>query len=336
MAKRQKKPTEDHSNDWLNTYSDMVTLLLTFFVLLYASSTIDPVKWQYIYQAFQSRGQYINEFVDSPDEENEEGSYVSNENPTQQGADGEKPQSFDQLYVYLSDYVQQNNLEGVMSVDKGSNHITIRFDNSVFFDGNSAILKRAGMEILDGISPGIKAVNHAIQRLTVSGYVAQGTSLVDDWDLSSARACSVLKYLEHLQTVSKEQFMAQGCGPNNPIADNATEEGRAKNRRVELQILKNDIDFQNPEIMRDILMHGFGLGSEMYDPDNANTDDKTKLPSNAAQSVIDTIKDKFVNNNFSYDSTGSYAGPVMPSDVESFYVSESSETGSASQSGSSE
>ena len=51
MAKLEKKAKEDHSNDWLSTYGDMVTLLLTFFVLLYASSSQDEQKFQYIYQA---------------------------------------------------------------------------------------------------------------------------------------------------------------------------------------------------------------------------------------------------------------------------------------------
>ena len=66
MAKIEKKAKEDHSNDWLSTYGDMVTLLLTFFVLLYASSSQDEQKFQYIYQAFTSHGKYLNEYVDSP------------------------------------------------------------------------------------------------------------------------------------------------------------------------------------------------------------------------------------------------------------------------------
>ena len=134
MAKRQKKFEEDHSNDWLNTYADMVTLLLTFFVMLYASSSIDDQKWQYIYQAFQSRGKFLNEYVRSPDPVAENGEGVTDDNPNTNGGDGEMPQSFDKLYVFLSEYVEENDLSDQIAVDQGAAHITIRFDDDIFFD----------------------------------------------------------------------------------------------------------------------------------------------------------------------------------------------------------
>ena len=120
MAKINKKPKEDHSNDWLSTYGDMVTLLLTFFVLLYASSSQDDQKFQYIYQAFTSHGKYLNQYVDSPNPVPEDGEGTVSEKPDSNGGQGNLPQSFDQLYQYMSQYVSENNLEQSISLDSGA------------------------------------------------------------------------------------------------------------------------------------------------------------------------------------------------------------------------
>ncbi len=322
MAKLQKKPQENHDNDWLNTYADMVTLLLTFFVLLYASSSLDEQKWQYIYQAFQSHGKYLNEYIDSPDKTADEGDFITEEEPTHGGGDGEMPQSFDRLYTYLSDYVSQNNLAESIFVEKGAAHIYIRFDNGVFFDGNSSALKESGKAVIDGFVPALKASKDFIQRCTVSGHTAQGISEINDWDLSSARACSVVKYLEFRAALDSNQFMVQGCGPTQPIADNSTDEGRAMNRRVEMVILKNDFDANDPETIKDILEHDYGITTEDYDPGATDTED-TKLPNDAAQSVIDNIESLFPSSG----ATGNegFIGPFVPSEFESFIITETAD-----------
>lgn len=314
MAKLQKKPQEDHSNDWLATYSDMVTLLLTFFVMLYASSSLDEQKWQFIYQAFQSRGKFLNEYIDHPNHTTDEGNYVTNENPSQAGGEGTMPQSFDRLYQYLSEFVEENELSDSVSVSKDSAHIYIRFDSNVFFDGNSAVLKPAGQEIIDGISPGIKAVKSSIKLVTVSGHTAQGVSAINDWDLSGERAASVVKYMEFKKTLDSEQFRTKGAGPHEPVADNSTDEGRAKNRRVEMVILRNDLDFTDPEVVKDILKHDYNLFTEQIDPDDQSGEDG-KLPNDSAQGIINSLESLFPSQG---EGGTSSEGPFVFDEFESF------------------
>ncbi|MGN0650706.1 MAG: flagellar motor protein MotB [Oscillospiraceae bacterium] len=327
LAKLQKKPAEDHSNDWLSTYSDMVTLLLTFFVMLYASSSVDEQKWQYIYQAFQSRGKYLNEYVDSPNPNATEGSYITDNDPEYSGGDGELPQSFDTLYQYLTDYVSQNNLASSISVDKGAAHITIRFANSVFFDGNSAVLKQSGKDVINGIAPGIKAVQNAIQRVTISGHTAQVLvpSEINDFELSSDRAVSVVKFMDYTKVVSTEKFRTKGCGYSEPIADNSTEDGRAKNRRVEIEIIKSNLDMTDPAVVQDILAHDWKLPTNQFDPDAENTNPTPeKLPGDAAQSIIDNIESMFPADSTSFGNL--FIGPVVPSDYEQFIAVEAEDS----------
>lgn len=332
MAKIQKKPEEDHSNDWLNTYADMVTLLLTFFVMLYASSSIDEQKWQYIYQAFQSRGKYLNEYIDHPNHTIDEGSYVSSESPTQAGGDGTMPQSFDELYQYLSEYVEENELSDAVSVTQDAAHIYIKFDSDVFFEGNSAVLRQEGMDIINGISPGLTAVSDSIQLVTVSGHTAVGYSAVNDWDLSSGRASSVVKYMEYREVLDRSQFRTQGDGPNKPVADNSTEEGRAQNRRVELVILRNDFDETDPEVVKDILKHDYGLFSEQVDPDGME-EEPTKLPSDSAQGIINSIETLFPSDSSTGMTQNTATGPIVYDEFESFIKSDDAEgAGSAADS----
>ena len=320
MAKIAKKAQEDHSNDWLSTYSDMVTLLLTFFVMLYASSSTDDQKWQYIYQAFQSHGKYLNEYVDSPSPTIDEGDVTVSEEPETNGGEGNLPQSFDQLYHYITQYINENNLETSVSVENGAAHLNIRFDNNVFFEPNSAVLTQAGKDMLNGIAPGITAVKSSIRTCTVSGHTAKAISEINDWDLSSDRAVSVVKYMDFTKVLDTEQFRTKGCGYTEPIADNDTEEGRAQNRRVEMVLLKNDVDFTDPEVWKDILKYDYGIDLDNYDPDGTKTEPE-KVPNDYAQAVIDRLDEMYPDTG----SGGLILGPAIPGDYDSFIISAEAE-----------
>ncbi|MBE6901923.1 MAG: flagellar motor protein [Ruminococcaceae bacterium] len=319
MAKIEKKPKENHDNDWLATYSDMVTLLLTFFVMLYASSSLDEQKWQYIYQAFQSRGKYLNEYVDQPEHTTDEGNYIKDEEPQGTEGSGELPQSFDQLYVYLSEYIEDEELSDAMSASKDSAHIYIRFNSGVFFEGNSSKLTTEGQQIINGICPALKAVKKSIQTVTVGGHTAVGISDVNDWDLSAGRASSVTKYLEFKAVLDSEQLRLKAAGPHEPVGDNNTEAGRAENRRVELVILKNDLDLTDEKVVQDILGHDFGLSADQVDPDK-HGDDEGKLPNDSAQGVINNIESLFPSGGTV--STNDGVGPFVYDDFENFIKAE--------------
>lgn len=297
MAKMPPKQESDNSGEWLNTYADMVTLLLTFFVLLFASSNLDESKMQYILQAFQSRGNIINTIVGDQDPTAEKGN-GNTDNATNVGGEGTMPQSFEELYQYLADYVDENNLSDRISFESGAAHLTIRFDNSVFFDGNSYILKPEGRAVLDGISPGIKAIQKSIQTATVSGHTSYTepirNSVINDWWLSSQRALSVVNYLndENHMTMDENKYRIKGVGYAEPIADNDTLEGQQKNRRVEIMMLKSNLDITNKDVIKDILEHDFGLISNPFDVDQPPAD-ITTLPVGSADRIIAFIDSKF-------------------------------------------
>ena len=297
MAKQRQKVEEDHSGDWLNTYADMVTLLLTFFVLLFACSNMDETKIQYIFQAFQVRGRYVNTIIAKPNDTsiNDDGGN-SDTTANQDGGEGEMPQSFDELYQYLSDYIDENELGESMSVEQGAAHITIRFNDSVFFDGDSYRLKAEGREVLDGFIPALKATNPFIQSVIVSGHTAYVPNpTMNVYMLSSMRAVSVQEYLGIKNTVDDSKYATYGYGPNKPIADNTTADGKQKNRRVELIIQRNqaELDLNDPEVIRDMLEHQYNISNNKYNPLDPEPVDPEKLPEGSADKIVAEIEQTF-------------------------------------------
>lgn len=302
MAKLPPKKSEDSTGEWLNTYADMVTLLLTFFVLLFACSNLDETKLQYVFQEFKARGRYVNPIVMERDPAAEAEGGTTDTSPDD-GSSGSMPQNLDDLVAYLSEFIDNNDLSQSVSVEQGKTHIKIRFNSSVLFDGDSSYLKPEGREMLDHIIPAIRAVKGAIARSTVSGHTSVGTSLVNDWNLSALRAVSVINYLEQQKMLEPEKFRGSFCGPYEP----EDPDNPPVNRRVEILLLKNELDFTDIKVLQDILQHDYNLNTGMFDPDNHTPDNESNLPPEAVDKIINFINEKFpgdVTNVGTYGPTG--------------------------------
>lgn len=324
MAKKKVKIIHTGVDEWMSTYGDMVTLLMCFFVLLYAASTPDETKFQYIFQSFNSQGQYINPFVMEQIDDGElkaanDGNTdvpVSNgDKGTQSNAEKDSlglPNNFDELFAWASKAISESEFSDAISVSQtSSGRINIRFDNAIMFDGDSAVLKDSGKKALRTVMPGIKAIGNYIKSIRVQGHTADvGFSAVNDWDLSAARACSVTKYMDFNVIVDSNKYVAEGRAQYDPIADNSTEEGRAQNRRVELVITRNEIAAEDTQIIQDMLMYDYGI-----EYSHADIIDRTDIyggtSDDTVQQIIDGLDGKYsgVSDGGSSDSSD-YVGPV--------------------------
>ncbi len=306
MAKQMPKKAEENTGEWLNTYADMVTLLLTFFVLLFCCSNLDETKMQLIFQAFKSRGQYLNDAIKDQDIMAQEDAGGVTDAAEPGGGDGTLPESFEELYMYLADYIAEADLSESVSIEEGAAHMTIRFDNSVFFDGDSYILKPEGRKILDGIIPGIRAMHKKFYSATISGHTAMAVSAADHFQLSALRASSVQLHLDRNETFDLSQYRIKGSGPNEPLPDNTDP---AKERRVELTMVKNELDPTDMDVILDILNHDFSVGADAFDPDKHNGGDPQNLPDGAPDKIIGVITDKL-------GGTGTQVGTFGPTEVD--------------------
>lgn len=318
MAKKKERSKID-PNGWMNTYSDMVTLLMCFFVMLYAASTPDEVKWQFIFQNFTSSGKYINPFVldkdpnrtNNPDDEDGNSPIPPGEveDPDDNHV-GNTPAHFNELAGWLTGKAESSEYADDISVMvSSSGSVTIRFKDGVLFNPNSAELTDRGRRELNRFLPGISALKQYIGKLQVSGHTAKALSEVNDWDLSGARASSVLKFVEWKRTVDSEIMTGEFCGPNRPIADNNTEEGRSQNRRVEITIIRNNNNTISNATMQDILKYDHGV--ILSGPGSGGNDVKDQI-----SQIIDNIEHKYGTNvDEDGNVVGNESGPSIPGEI---------------------
>ena len=233
---------------WMDTYGDMVTLLLCFFVLLYSMSTIDQQKWVQLVQSFNPDA--IHEITENKGNNGQiadpttpvDGDQSENNVTTQQQVD----QALEQLYLDLQMYVAQQGAAENISVTKGGGYVFISFNDAVFFDGDSYVLRSDGEEVLNDVGEIIRKAAPAIDELRVLGHTAQGdpnkpNNPSTDRFLASNRATVVLVYLQEMDILDPARMISMGYGQFRPVAENDTREGRAKNRRVELIVTGLDI-----------------------------------------------------------------------------------------------
>lgn len=245
MAK--KKRDEGSAYNWMDTYGDMVTLLLTFFVMLFSMSSVNEEKWEMLLRAFTAKGNETQQLVLSPEGEGDDiatNQGEASKDPAEVDLES-LPTSFDELFEFIKAYVEQNNMEGTVTVEKsGDNSIYIRFQDYIFFEPDRAVLLPGSIDILSFMGNCLKAVEDQVLMTRVNGHTADpgiDNYSVSDRELSSDRANSVIEYFENISKVDSKKLMSQGYGKNFPIAENTTAEGRQRNRRVEMLILSNEI-----------------------------------------------------------------------------------------------
>lgn len=271
MAKKRQS-SEEEGGSWMDTYGDMITLVLTFFVLLYSMSSMDQSKWQYLAAALSKaevqkpQAQVLNE----PNYDNDPNAIYDNAVPEVQ--DAADIVDFEDFYLYLKQVVVSNQLQDSVSVSMSNTGVYMRFRDNVFFAGDSDVLLDEGKYILEIISDGIRSVNERIYAVKVSGHTAgAANSDVNEWTLSTGRANSVINYMLGLDACDPDKFSSAGYGKYRPVDENDTEAGRRQNRRVEIIFVRNDVDFTDPEVVNELLQLEYGVGFVQPTDENGGT-----------------------------------------------------------------
>ena len=248
MARKKIRDSDDGGASWLVTYSDMVTLLLTFFIMLYAMSTIDAQKYAAIVASFSKEMNPEAYYQQMEAEKAEEEIIDSNIEP-------EEIDDIDVLYTLLKQYIDENEFSNQVQLIKSKEYVFIRFSDSVTFRGYSDILEQRGKGVLDVLAEGLVLVDEYIEEVIIAGHTAKVEYDMTDIDrsLSTNRANVVLKYLENKDVIDPSKYLAIGYGLYSPIADNSTSEGRAKNRRVEIYISRKGYPISYTKIIQDTI-----------------------------------------------------------------------------------
>ena len=241
---KKKKSSGGGGANWMDTYGDMVTLLLCFFVLLYSMSTITEDKWKALVLSFNPDAQKTVTETDgnkgpSADMEDEGGE--TKVPPVDSETQEEIDDMIESLYASLQQYSQEEGMENTLSVEKDDGKIYLKFNETAFFNGDSAVLREDARQVLYRVCGILNNVADAVEEIRVQGHTAQGTADSPiaprvDRTLSSQRATEVVIFLQQNSLLHPSRLVSEGFGQWRPVNSNATSETRADNRRVEMII----------------------------------------------------------------------------------------------------
>lgn len=234
--KKKKKEGVKGAN-WMDTYGDMVTLLLTFFVLLYSFSSIDSNKWESLVAALSGNKSVLSEKNTVPDVEYSDQAIEEEE----LSSDGEvSVENAEELYQKIKEYIEENGLTEDVAASRNGDEVRIRFTSTVLFDLGRAEIKPEGFNILNDVAYALGEYSNTIEMVRIEGHTdnlpISTKEYPSNWELSTARAVNVLKYLIENNGLPANILSAVGYGEYHPFADNSTEEGRRINRRVDFVI----------------------------------------------------------------------------------------------------
>ncbi len=260
------------SGTWLNTYADMVTLLLTFFAVLISMSAVNQDKFNAFIRSFSSLPpEVIEEIINGgPDDEGIKDGEIGEEEVT----------AMQELYKYIKAYVEENDAEGLVEMSSTDDVVYIRFNSSLLFYPDSYQLTPESYPTLSFIGNAITEFEDKIRTVNITGHTADpenGELRSSGWMLSGERASTVASYFEYDKGFDPTKLVILGYGKHYPVADNTDYEAKKLNRRVELIIVGNnssanfDIYDSLAQVYAEAGVHEDTAGMDLFDTDGDGT-----------------------------------------------------------------
>lgn len=276
MAKRKQETPPPGSPAWMATFSDLMNLLLCFFVLLFAMSNVDENKWEQVVASMSSAFSILDGGAtaigdgilvsNGVSQLNELSEYINSMGATADSdVDSEKVEKFEfsgevedkeqyealsdamedynlkeneQLAEMIAEAVNESNMNDQIEVSFTAQYVLLSLKGALLFDSGKAQLRDASEMVM--LKVGVLLEKYAQSTIEIEGHTdnipISTSKFANNNELSSARALAVFDYLMENTSLDPAQIKHSGRGEYVPVADNSTEEGRAKNRRVEIKI----------------------------------------------------------------------------------------------------
>ena len=236
VGRRHARPRERSSGHgggsggrWLVSYADFVTLMFGFFLILWASASQDPVKFQELAEAFQ-RAFNSGAMLGQPHSGQilgKGGRLAPNE-----------VSSFQRVSETVGDLVAQLNLADQLGIGMRREGLVITLSSTLAFEPGAADLSPRAKDVLARLAP---SLDGAPGRIRVEGHTdnvpIQTREFPSNWELSNARAGSVTRFLSETMGIPGDKFEVAGYAEYRPLVPNDTRENRGTNRRVEIVLL---------------------------------------------------------------------------------------------------
>ena len=233
--RRKKKCPPEGAPEWMTTYGDMVTLLLTFFVMMYTTATVDGAKIQLILAAFNGLGLRSGGTTLQAT-----GQLADMGNTVMSLPSAQKGRALDEARKKAVSMFQPEIKTKKVQVKEDERGLVISLAADAFFEPASAEVRieesRDVLERVSNLLISMEGYKFRIEGHTDSTPTDPQGQWRTNWELSTARATNVLHYLVDFG-VSEENFQVAGFADTVPIASEETEEGRSYNRRVDIIVL---------------------------------------------------------------------------------------------------
>lgn len=251
MSKNHKRKSQNDTGGgggapaWMATFSDMMTLLLTFFILLYSISSVDAVKFKSISESLQSvlMGEKSSSIIEEDgtvqdiplNESNFEEDEIPNDVLPEDTLVDEETLA---MYERVEEYVTEKGLMADVTVSLNENGVFVNIKEAILFEPGKAALISGGQELLNSLEGLFLQFEN---KIVVEGHtdnVTQSSAMYpSNWELSSGRAIQVVRYLSEVKAVPNTRLSAVAYGEYRPLVPNDTPQNRALNRRVNLLII---------------------------------------------------------------------------------------------------
>ncbi len=268
MAKKKKKDSGGGTANWMNTFADLMNLLLCFFVLLFSMSSVDADKFEALVQSLehsfsilpqggssigdgqmvaagvnqlQLLDQFYKEATNSSSEEEGEDNEAEEDNPEQalkqEMAEAGLKES-EEMAEQIEKMLEEQRIADQVELDSNAQFVRLTLNGALLFDSGQSKIREDALPLVDKLSLILENYNSSL--IDIEGHtdnVPISNERYENNDVLSAyRAFSVKDYVLGKTTLEAGKINATGCGEYNPVADNATPEGRARNRRGEIKI----------------------------------------------------------------------------------------------------
>ncbi len=267
-----KKPEEIKPGlpAWQGTFGDLMNLLLCFFVLLFSMATMDAAKFEEVAASFSSafsvfsggemaigQGALIGDGVsqltelssyitsmglaqsgeDSDSEETAVGEMEQKE--LMEAAEAEQLEASAELAEQIEEALEEGEIDNMVSLNYTSQFVQLTIQGSILFDSGKVDLKDDALPVVEKVGQILES--YAGGTIEIEGHtdnipMGGGGKYANNDELSSGRALTIFYYLTENTTLDPANLVHTGRGQYDPIADNSTDEGRARNRRVEIKI----------------------------------------------------------------------------------------------------
>lgn len=272
MARKKQQQEESSGGGWISTFADLMNLLLCFFVLLFSMSTVDADKYEAIVTSlsesidifdgggetvgegsFVSSGtsfevsmeSYFAEFEGNTDQETDEGEEtleeeLSEEEKFEKKQLEELKNRTEELYEEITEKAGSKKIEDMINVnmDEQFQYVQISLNGAILFDSGAAEIKKSALPVLSKVGDILKIYDDHMIKIeghTDNVKISTGQYRNNMW-LSTARATNVFEYFTNQKGLSPKTLETTGRSKYDPVASNATAQGRARNRRVEIKI----------------------------------------------------------------------------------------------------